>query len=403
MQNNYLKEVQLSGYKTIKNTSIDFAPGLNIIIGRNGVGKTNFIEFLHGIIDYNSTLNISNSKALLSLVINNKNHKIFFEKTIVENSIPEKIIDRNLERSQVTKYKYKSKNFDSSFDLLIHLISKEKIILSEYLIKHGIIYDDLIFLNYYPNIVIDIVGSTHYLSENEFLFKDFVSYFSHKIQSLLKIITLKENKYLVNISEEKLKNYIADTINSELKEVSKILKRYSSIEGVRINDSFSVFYDKKERKIIIKNIYYEFNIEDSWITFSNLSDGTKRVLLIISQIQLLIESDKNNETTKEFDFLYSIFIEEPELGLHPHQLFNLMQYIKQASEQCQIIITTHSPDVLDVLTKNDLNRLIIAEYDSERGTTLRHLNNDEKAKATNYITEDGFLSSYWKYSDLEKN
>ena len=43
----YLKEVHLSGYKSIKDVEIDFQPGLNIIIGKNAAGKTNFLKFLN--------------------------------------------------------------------------------------------------------------------------------------------------------------------------------------------------------------------------------------------------------------------------------------------------------------------------------------------------------------------
>ena len=42
----YISKVHLKGYKSIKDLEIDFKPGLNIIIGPNGSGKTNFLEGL---------------------------------------------------------------------------------------------------------------------------------------------------------------------------------------------------------------------------------------------------------------------------------------------------------------------------------------------------------------------
>ena len=45
-----------------------------------------------------------------------------------------------------------------------------------------------------------------------------------------------------------------------------------------------------------------------------------------------------------------LVIDEPELGLHPAWLSVLTQWIKQASEKTQIILTTHSPDLLDKFT-----------------------------------------------------
>jgi predicted ATP-dependent endonuclease of OLD family len=60
----YLTEVELSGYKSIRSTKAKFQKGLNIIIGKNASGKTNFMEFLsknlncdfEGVFKFNSKL-----------------------------------------------------------------------------------------------------------------------------------------------------------------------------------------------------------------------------------------------------------------------------------------------------------------------------------------------------------
>jgi len=95
-----------------------------------------------------------------------------------------------------------------------------------------------------------------------------------------------------------------------------------------------------------------------------------------------------------------ILLEEPELGIHPHQLHQLMQFIKEQSREKQIILTTHSPQVLDVLEPDELDRVIICHYDSKKGTQLRHLTEKEINKAKKYMKDD-FLSDYWRFSNLE--
>ena len=43
----YISHVHLKGsYKSILDVEIDLKPGLNILIGENGSGKTNFLEYL---------------------------------------------------------------------------------------------------------------------------------------------------------------------------------------------------------------------------------------------------------------------------------------------------------------------------------------------------------------------
>src|SRR5690242_3644536 len=46
----YIGRCQLSGYKSIKDVSCEFNKGLNIIIGNNGSGKTNLLEFIYKIL-----------------------------------------------------------------------------------------------------------------------------------------------------------------------------------------------------------------------------------------------------------------------------------------------------------------------------------------------------------------
>lgn len=45
-----------------------------------------------------------------------------------------------------------------------------------------------------------------------------------------------------------------------------------------------------------------------------------------------------------------IAIDEPELGIHPAWMPILAEWIKRAAQQTQVIVTTHSPDLLDHLT-----------------------------------------------------
>ena len=66
-----------------------------------------------------------------------------------------------------------------------------------------------------------------------------------------------------------------------------------------------------------------------------------------------------------------ICIEEPELGLHPDVLPTLADFLKEAAERTQLIVTTHSDVLVDAMTDRPED-VLIAER-GPKGTTLTRL------------------------------
>jgi predicted ATPase len=85
----------------------------------------------------------------------------------------------------------------------------------------------------------------------------------------------------------------------------------------------------------------------------SMSDGTLRVLGI-----LLAVYQRSSPTL--------IAIEEPESTIHPAALDVLVDILKDGSHRAQILITTHSPDILDDNKIRD-NEILIVE--STKGKT----------------------------------
>ncbi len=80
---------------------------------------------------------------------------------------------------------------------------------------------------------------------------------------------------------------------------------------------------------------------DKWFDAAQESDGTLRVAGILTA--LLQEPP-----------LTLIGIEEPELTVHPGALPLLYDYLKQASAHSQVLVTTHSPELLDLFDADDV-------------------------------------------------
>lgn len=72
-----------------------------------------------------------------------------------------------------------------------------------------------------------------------------------------------------------------------------------------------------------------------------------------------------------------IIIDEPELGLHPYAISQLIEMIEDASLHAQIIISTQSPQLIDGFSANDVT---VVEMDEEKHCTqAHHLKEDDLA------------------------
>lgn len=95
------------------------------------------------------------------------------------------------------------------------------------------------------------------------------------------------------------------------------------------------------------------------IPATRLSDGTLRYLCLLA-----ILCHPNPPPL--------VCIEEPELGLHPDIMPALAQLLKEASTRSQLIVTTHSDELVDAMTDQPESVLVCEK--GEEGTTLKRLN-----------------------------
>ena len=171
----------------------------------------------------------------------------------------------------------------------------------------------------------------------------------------------------------------------------KILKNYSPIESLkfyidnsRLSKGWTGTNEDDKQYFTVDNLEIQFLVGNEWMPWRMLSDGTKRIFFLLYEVFV------SNS--------YIICLEEPELGIHPHQLSRLMDFLREQSHEKQIIITTHSPQVLNILSEDELDHIITTRYDAEKGTTMHHLTDEQKQVAHNYIEEGLSLGDAWVYS-----
>ncbi len=123
---------------------------------------------------------------------------------------------------------------------------------------------------------------------------------------------------------------------------------------------------------------------DLIVPASRLSDGTLRYLCL-----LVILCDPAPAPL--------ICLEEPELGLHPDILPGLAELLREASERCRLIVTTHSEVLVDALT--EVPESVIVCEKNEGQTTLRRL---EKEALTDWFRRYR-LGELWASGSIRGN
>jgi len=98
------------------------------------------------------------------------------------------------------------------------------------------------------------------------------------------------------------------------------------------------------------------------IPATRLSDGTLRYLCL-----LCILCHPNPPPL--------VCIEEPELGLHPDILPTIASLMREASERCQLIVTTHSDVLVDAMTDTPEAVLVCEKHDG--ATQFRRLSTED--------------------------
>ena len=114
---------------------------------------------------------------------------------------------------------------------------------------------------------------------------------------------------------------------------------------------------------------------------NNMSDGTLRVLGILVA---LFQGDPDPKKR-----VLLVGIEEPEIALHPAAAGVLLDGLRDAADKTQIIITSHSPDLLD---NKDLDSESILAVESRNGNTvIAHVDETGKSAVRDRLYTTGEL------------
>lgn len=340
--------IEISGYKSIKSERIDLKP-INILIGANGSGKSNFISFF----DFLNRLY-------------NRNLNDYIALSGGEN----KILHKGQKITDTISFRVEFENGNNGYSAII---------------KTGI--DGFVFtierLIFKSDIGIDISKSEREarlkISDNlraKHIIKylnGFRKYHFHDTSDKSPFNTLShienDSYYLYN-NGANLAAFIYN-INLNNKQVyNRIIKIIQSIAPY-----FSDFFLIPNNENYIR-LQWKDKFSDNVYGITDLSDGTIRFIALTI---LFMQPDLPD----------TIIIDEPELGLHPSAIAKLTGMIKSVSaKNCQVIIATQSTDLISHFSPES-----IITVDQINGCSkFKRLNNDELLE----WIDDYTIDDLWK-------
>lgn len=391
----YIQEIHLKGYKSIKDLTVNLQPGLNIIIGANGSGKTNFLEFLDATFkdDYERLFSENEFNITIKGLIHALEGKFFIDR------IGKKNTDR---RSKEEAYVIEEFSSDGGMNTYYLDDNKKRTWGGSW--GGSILKPSMRFLQFDNplnivltekiNIGINFTDEEHeqygnVYDINTYLMKSSKHTFLNDLFNINPSISRNRwdgYKSIEDAVQEAISNKMFD-----IQYLIQSLNQFTPIKDFKIDWALTRRTIKKDENkensgtALIEGIDFQFFVNDEWLNWTQLPDGTKRLFYLIGSFVY-------NEPNQIY------LLEEPEIGIYPHQLNLLMNFIKAQSQHTQILLTTHSPQVLNCLTEEELDRIIVARYEGKTGTKMYHLSDEEKGFASNYMKNEAFLSDYWMQS-----
>lgn len=180
-------------------------------------------------------------------------------------------------------------------------------------------------------------------------------------------------------------------LNSDGSNLGMILNRFQREPQVktRVLDALRKLYDGIEDygvQIEGGTVQVFVQERDRTIPAARLSDGTLRFLCLLAVLC--------HPTPPPL-----VCIEEPELGMHPDIIPTIADLLREASQRCQLVVTTHSDILVDCMHEEPEN-VIVAER-HEQGTVLKRLNAEdlrpwlEKYRLGEFWTRGGIGGTRW--------
>ncbi|MHA3789230.1 AAA family ATPase [Flavobacterium hauense] len=321
-----INKIKIEGYKSIRELDLELKP-INVFIGSNGVGKSNFISFfkLLNIIYEQRLENYSLTQGVDNLLYFGRRNTDFiyayieFKETNAYSFHLQPSNDNKL--FILNENTYFNKSMGGQPEFYGYGWKWNKINGNA---KESIIKDSTQGIASWVNLYL----------------KSFKIYHFHDTSTdapLRSMCQINDNVYLKE-NGSNLPAFLYYLQQIEPKSFKKIEKLINSIAP--FFDRFDLKPDRLNPSMITLE-WIEKNHPDNYFNATHFSDGTIRFIALAT---LLMQPNLPK----------TIIIDEPELGLHPFAINKLAGIIKKASASSQIILSTQSINLVNNFESDDI-------------------------------------------------
>ncbi|RQO77784.1 ATPase [Pedobacter sp. KBW01] len=344
--------VKIEGFKSIQNAKIEIRP-INILIGANGAGKSNFLSFFE-------FLNQIYNQALAQYVaLNGGTEKILHKGTKITNAIKCYISFGN----ETNAYSFTLERGEDGFIFM----------------QEGLWYNgknlDIASYKSEAQIRINTWFRGKFIRQHLNGLKKYHFHDTGKNSPFNNTSNVENDSFYLYEKGENLSSFLFGIQNDHPVVYNRIVKTIQSIAPYFLD----FFFSPNENG----NIRLQWRDKFSSVVYgaSDLSDGTIRF------IALTVLFMQPNLPT-------SIIIDEPELGLHPTAVSKLSGMIKSAaSKGTQIILATQSGDLVNYFDPQDV--ITVDQVDGE--SKFKRLNQED----LKLWLEDYELGDLWERNVIE--
>jgi predicted ATPase len=185
---------------------------------------------------------------------------------------------------------------------------------------------------------------------------------------------------------------LAESLSEDGSNLALVLNELNLYNGLkRVNEALRRFCDFLTEVVPstrggITQLYVREEGVSEPFSSTSLSDGTLRLLCLLA---ILLDPTPPPPL---------VCIEEPEVGLHPDAIRMVADLLIEASSMTQLIVTTHSPALVDALSDQP-DSVVVCERDLDGFTTFKRLDSSDLSE----WLEDYSLGELWKNGEIGGN